>query len=274
MTEEKGVRLSCPTCDAVYEVPAGAIPAGGRDVQCSNCGTVWFQQPDQPPAPPSGATLDREGSVAHGTRPTRPPLSEEGRRILEEEAERERGLRAARVPTASGGAAGAAGADALPARGPDSGPRPGTMADPNGAASAREAVDTLLDDRPRPRPRAGALPESEDHATTAKSGADARVSRRDRLPEISEIDPTLGRTEAVDPDDTDADDERGGGFRLGFAMALLLAALGLALYVQGPRLADAVPALKQAISSYRDGVNEVRIALDDLARTAVEALEQ
>ena len=103
----------------------------------------------------------------------------------------------------------------------------------------------------------------------------ARDTALGNLPaEISEIDPTLGRTEAVDADDTDADDERGGGFRLGFAMALLLAALGLALYVQGPRLADAVPALKQAISSYRDGVNEVRIALDDLARTAVEALEQ
>lgn len=39
------MRLICPNCDAQYEVEATAIPDGGRDVQCSNCGHAWFQLP-------------------------------------------------------------------------------------------------------------------------------------------------------------------------------------------------------------------------------------
>ena len=37
------MRLICPNCGAQYEVPVDAIPAGGRDVQCSSCGHTWFQ---------------------------------------------------------------------------------------------------------------------------------------------------------------------------------------------------------------------------------------
>jgi predicted Zn finger-like uncharacterized protein len=38
------MRLTCPNCDAQYEVNEGVIPDEGRDVQCSNCGTTWFQE--------------------------------------------------------------------------------------------------------------------------------------------------------------------------------------------------------------------------------------
>ncbi len=37
------MRLVCPNCDAEYEVDDAAIPKGGRDVQCSNCGHAWYQ---------------------------------------------------------------------------------------------------------------------------------------------------------------------------------------------------------------------------------------
>jgi len=39
------MRLICPNCDAQYEVDDSAIPEGGRDVQCSNCGHAWYQLP-------------------------------------------------------------------------------------------------------------------------------------------------------------------------------------------------------------------------------------
>ncbi len=39
------MRLICPNCDARYEVDASLVPASGRDVQCSNCGKTWFQEP-------------------------------------------------------------------------------------------------------------------------------------------------------------------------------------------------------------------------------------
>lgn len=41
------MRLTCPNCDAQYEVDAALIPPAGRDVQCSNCGQTWFQEPRQ-----------------------------------------------------------------------------------------------------------------------------------------------------------------------------------------------------------------------------------
>lgn len=45
------MRLICPNCGAQYEVPAEVIPETGRDVQCSDCGTTWFQHhPDHPAA--------------------------------------------------------------------------------------------------------------------------------------------------------------------------------------------------------------------------------
>ncbi|KAG1649324.1 hypothetical protein GQR58_029136 [Nymphon striatum] len=37
------MRLVCPNCDAEYQVDDSLIPAEGRDVQCSNCTTTWFQ---------------------------------------------------------------------------------------------------------------------------------------------------------------------------------------------------------------------------------------
>ena len=38
------MRLTCPNCSAQYEVAEDMIPADGRDVQCSNCATTWFQE--------------------------------------------------------------------------------------------------------------------------------------------------------------------------------------------------------------------------------------
>lgn len=57
--ERGNMRLVCPNCDAQYEVDDSVIPEGGRDVQCSNCGSTWFQksaaqladEENPPPAP-------------------------------------------------------------------------------------------------------------------------------------------------------------------------------------------------------------------------------
>ena len=104
------MRLTCPSCGAVYEVPDDAIPEGGRDVQCTNCGHGWFHRP-------SGAAPDRAAqSAPYPTRDPddepergawdapdddeepldpppgagrRPPMDPRLRRVLREEAERE-----------------------------------------------------------------------------------------------------------------------------------------------------------------------------------------
>ncbi len=50
------MRLTCPNCGARYEVDDALIPPEGRDVQCSDCATTWFQAgarrpASEPPAP-------------------------------------------------------------------------------------------------------------------------------------------------------------------------------------------------------------------------------
>lgn len=59
----KPMRLICPSCGTEYEVEAAAIPPEGRDVQCSNCQTVWFQTAEvRDEAPPTAA--DRKVEAA------------------------------------------------------------------------------------------------------------------------------------------------------------------------------------------------------------------
>ncbi len=37
------MRLVCPKCKANYEIPRHAVPIGGREVKCADCGHSWFQ---------------------------------------------------------------------------------------------------------------------------------------------------------------------------------------------------------------------------------------
>ena len=63
------MRLTCPNCRAQYEVADSAIPARGRDVQCSSCGHGWFQLPDAaatapPPDPVAEPAADQPATPA------------------------------------------------------------------------------------------------------------------------------------------------------------------------------------------------------------------
>ncbi len=90
------MRLTCPKCNARYEVAQAAIPASGRDVQCSGCGHTWFQtHPDHPdasgPAPePAAAPGGADAAPEHVHRELDPAVAD----ILRQEAERETRLRA------------------------------------------------------------------------------------------------------------------------------------------------------------------------------------
>lgn len=39
------MRITCPSCDAVYQVPDGAIGPAGRRVRCRSCDTSWLEPP-------------------------------------------------------------------------------------------------------------------------------------------------------------------------------------------------------------------------------------
>ncbi len=70
------MRLICPKCSAQYEIDDSLVPAGGREVECSGCGHVWFQPGRMAGADLAPAQLSR-------------PLNESILSVLREEAERE-----------------------------------------------------------------------------------------------------------------------------------------------------------------------------------------
>ncbi|MBC9247850.1 zinc-ribbon domain-containing protein [Paracoccus sp. 11-3] len=51
------IRLICPDCGTEYQIPEIAVPDGGRDVECSECGRVWHA------APPAAAVRPMEMGV-------------------------------------------------------------------------------------------------------------------------------------------------------------------------------------------------------------------
>lgn len=66
------MRITCPNCNAQYEVGDDMIPSEGRDVQCSNCGTTWFQD-----GRPRVASAVEERAIRRPGRKAPPPPPED-----------------------------------------------------------------------------------------------------------------------------------------------------------------------------------------------------
>lgn len=269
------MRLTCPNCSARYEVADSMIPPEGRDVQCSNCSTTWFQPgrrtdaqaaaaPRTPPPPPpvsepapppaafrSDAGADDDagddaaadpGEEAAGATPRRQTLDPALRSILAEEAAREARLRQAEAGLVE--------------------------------TQGEMPLDEEPDDAHRARRRAelDAAPDAFDLAQPAAPVV--AQAARDLFPDIEEINSTLRDTGDRSGNDRDASDidtldmlpRRRRGTRIGFLLALAIAAGGAAVYVNAARVATAVPALEPVLSGYVTAVNGARFWLDDLAQ--------
>ncbi len=92
-------------------------------------------------------------------------------------------------------------------------------------------------------------------------------SRRDLLPDIEEINSSLRgadspRTDTADLQDTPAPAR--GGFARGFALVIILTVILLVIYVNAPRLAQAVPQANPALNAYVALVDQGRAWLDGL----------
>lgn len=297
------MRLICPSCGAQYEVDESVIPDGGRDVQCSNCGHAWFQLSArqlkaeaeaaarkaaadaavealkvkapkgtesaaaglaEAPPEPSGAWAERTGEqqTEESETPAGQPessgrprrtLDDAVRNVLREEAERE-----TRARIAEGSAVETQ---------PDLG-----LAAAIGAATATTGGPKADSGTDRASTAQGAAHDFDDNALVP------RVSRRELLPDIEEINSTLratsergGEAAAIDAPETLA--RRRSGFRMGFFTALLVAVLVLGLYVVAPTLAQKVPALAPALGSYVAMVDSGRIWLDEQMRSLTATLQ-
>ncbi|SIO43304.1 MJ0042 family finger-like domain-containing protein [Rhodovulum sp. ES.010] len=289
------MRLICPNCEAQYEVDDAVIPREGRDVQCSNCGHIWFQQAagtpapespmadaapgaDQPPAPPperAGAGSTEQAADADPApeadqpMPPEPPVSapkqEEpageddatapastpgtARReldadvlnILKEEAEREQRAREeeAAVETFAD--------------------QPDLGLEPADSPAERAVVETAVQ---RPAPAAQA--------------PEAAAPRRDTLPDIEEINSTLTASSDRGADSiVTAEAEAAGqrsGFRLGFALVVLIGAAAVAVYLFAPSIAGLHPALDGPIQAYVEAIDGARLWLHAKMPEALEGV--
>jgi len=257
------MRLICPNCGAQYEVDDRVIPDAGRDVQCSSCGHGWFQvHPEQdeelaeelglePVTPtPQLSDLDApqpDDSILDLPRgedaPARRELDEGVRSILQEEAQLE-----------------------IEAR-----------------THERENLETQtdlgLDDsddegerRSAIRNRMARMRGMDEGLETAE---DDDSARRDLLPDIEEINSSLDSgSEAPAPADPgEVAQTRRSGFRSGFILMMVFAAVSVSLYVYAPLIVESLPASKPYMIAYVEGVDQLRAWLDSIVQTAITKMQ-
>ncbi|WP_211096285.1 zinc-ribbon domain-containing protein [Paracoccus sanguinis] len=295
------MRLVCPRCGAQYEIDAEAIPARGRDVECSACEHVWRAYPAgfDPAARPA---LSR-------------PLDESVIEILRGEAARELEARAAEreaeratARTAAALARHATPDTTLPGDAPET-PAEGLVvgpsrdADPAGAGAVPEGIEpapvsaapstlpAALTPAARPSAPPAASPLDVPPAADATDG-DLTLSPDPRSPDsrgTAPSDPPPHTTEA--PASTAAHTSaplpnpapratrrpppavtRAARARrrhdAGYHLAVMVALVAVTLYALAPRMADQ-GALGTTLMSWRAQVDEGRIWLDTQADALV-----
>jgi len=275
------MRLTCPNCKAQYEVEDAVVPPEGRDVQCSSCGTTWFQYPasvalqmraadidddddddDRPgAAAPESAPGPGAGSAAGsaGQRLDRTVLD-----VLRQEAERELAERRRAQPGIATQAD--LGLLARPrSRGPAATARP-----PSDLAGAANGAGAGSGGDPKGASGAGSRSGSGVVAGAAPSGGDSPAggSRGELLPDIEELSSTLAAhppsaseaPAAIQPEEV----QRGREFRRGVSAVLLVIAVLLALYMMAPTLGEMVPPLAGALAGYVAMIDALRATISGL----------
>ena len=298
------MRLICPNCGAQYQVDDGLIPDAGRDVQCSNCGNSWFQQP----AHLDAGLADELGIEADGT-PVGPAAAAdapEDETLAEDPAEMAvAGNRDApddRYPddpdpddpnpddaAADDDEATPDGADGTPGSQPV---RP-VMDDSIRAILQEEAEretrarhqdaglhtqpDLGLEAASKPaggmrermaRLRGLDVDDRADGTAAAVAAATAAGSRRELLPDIEEINSSLRSADERDLDEARMarPDQRTGGFGTGFLIVVLVVFVAVMVYVAADRIAEWLPAAAPALRAYVAWADTLRGWLDGVAQ--------
>lgn len=251
------MRLTCPNCAAQYEVPDDVIPAEGRDVQCSNCDTTWFQaHPASDPAPePADASADMPQ-----TDPTT-EVSPEPQSDLEDTPPPE----TAPIPEPEQTEPEPEASEPEPTE-PQEDLPPRPELDPAIAAILREEV--ALETARREQDAAALETQPDlglDSAAASEPTSQASEDGTDIFPDIEEINSSLD-PEEPEPEPEVADEtpppQQRSSFARGFALTLLLVAALILVYVNAPSISQAVPDLDPAINSYVTTIDQARLWLD------------
>ena len=291
------MRLVCPNCDAEYEVDDAAIPKGGRDVQCSNCGHAWFQvHPEVEAAQEAEADLYEAPAGAIATNPQPAPVPA--------------AAPVSRIPTApladgpppSPPEAATEEESAEDAAAPAQAPQQRTLdetvlavlreeaereAKARRAETAAQPVIETQTEMPLANDPGGlasavrriARLRSGDEPEPAPMPPPAPKTRGQMLPAIEEINSTLRATSERTGDEDSAvlgamEDAapRSGGFRRGFTTLVVVAVVIVVLYLLAPVIAAKVPALAGVAAAYVAAVDVARVWLDVHLRALISTL--
>ncbi|WP_157994824.1 zinc-ribbon domain-containing protein [Paracoccus tegillarcae] len=248
------LRLKCPECGTEYRLAEGAIPAAGRNVECSSCGHVWLQ-PGNAPAPATKAPQATPESAPKTPAASQPqpqlnrPLPASVLSVLQEEAELSRRQRGGEVAP-----------PAAPPKQPPGEPAedwPATTVT-DGASVGASMTLPLATDRPQTGPapsrHINAKPSRPAQAAPAHQTMEETVTRT--TPHRADPPPEPQK-EAADLSSIarPIDDHGSSAYRRGLRWSIAIAAALLLVYLAAPRLADqGAPGAK---------LMEWRIAVDD-----------
>ncbi|MFT7370064.1 MAG: putative Zn finger-like uncharacterized protein [Alteromonas macleodii] len=261
------MRLICPNCGAQYEVAEDVIPTDGRDVECSNCGHTWFEQPSASLAAVLGAAtaplpepVSEADLVAsplpdlepNQKAPTQREISSEVTDILRQEAAYEKSAREADTNTI------------------ETQPDQGLSHAPNEDRRSINAHDSLA--HLRGKAENSATPRANVETVMEQKSS---ASRRKLLPDIEEINSTLLSNSNVNTtvnENTDKALSRS-RFKRGFVYATITSLTALAIYVFTPQISLAVPQIEPYLTSYVEWVDELRIWLDRHLQALIESAQ-
>ncbi|MBO6789293.1 MAG: zinc-ribbon domain-containing protein [Dinoroseobacter sp.] len=297
------MRLVCPNCSAEYEVDVSVIPAEGRDVQCSNCAHTWFEpHPDEAKAPAKDA--ENAAGPAQSARPKRiqPRVTVTRAEELNnpQPAPQPEPQRRSRV-AAERAARAQVGSTPVTEDDPALRPAPKRNIDPNVLQVLREEAEHEASLRRGETPEpiesqselalAGAAPSQSRRTSTdprdvpddelVPSGTIGprrvtRSGRKEMLPDIEEINSSLRASTDrktsvpayVEVEERLKKVRRGQGFRMGFSLVMIVAAIGIFVYAFTPEISARVPQAEPFLGTYVVEVNKARSWLD----TTVQSL--
>lgn len=239
-------RLNCPGCGAEYILPQDAIPAAGREVECSRCDHVWqAQRPTQTSRPLDLGSFTMGNAGDDNLPPVPLPsaskrLSADVLDILRDEVEHERRLRDAEAQ-------------------PQTPPKDAILPEiPDNDWPATTV--TVPAEAPRKMPRAPAdfpakSPSVIRHLPTRSTTPAPKL----HVPPVAVQEPAPRPVTPVPLAQTATRDE----YRTGFGLSLLVAACCVGLYIAAPKLAAQDVSFAGQLTQLRAEVDQARLWLAD-----------
>ena len=288
------MRLICPNCDAEYQVDDAAIPEGGRDVQCSNCGHAWFQLPaDVEVALDAEEELFGDGSVSSEVQDaTIPPVlgsvaaksGDEPTRDADGDVPSDATTQATEpvAPSRQTLAESVLSVLREEAARETAVRREEVIASPADRGAIETQTEFGLDD-----PMAAEGSSAAARHIARLKGADPDMpapaevkaaARRDLLPDIEEINSTLRanseRAQTADEEVEALPDlkRRRRGFRSGFVLMMIIAVALAMAYVMAPRIVAQIPGSAPTMKAYVASVDKGRLWLDGVMQSASGSL--